>query len=69
MNKGAIQVIRSNLSAASNAVSEVAAANSELRTDCWDDVQAGKLHKHISDNKKILIEKLEAALEAARGIQ
>ena len=67
--KNSVQVIRSNISAAGNAVAEIAGADCELDSDCWTPEQAAKLNKHVEDNKKILIEKLEAALEVARGIR
>ncbi len=66
--KGCMNLLSQNLTAAAFVMDKLSSNYYEMTRDVWDDKAAAVVQAKIDKNKRGLIEKLEAALQAARGI-
>jgi hypothetical protein len=63
-----MKVVSQQLYYAQSIMDKLSSNYYEMTRDVWDDEAASKVQAEIDENKQGLIEKLEAALQAARGI-
>ncbi len=66
--RNSILVVRQNLSAADKLCADIGGTYAEQLYDCQSEQHAQHLQEKIDRLKLLLIEKLEAAEQAARGI-